>query len=129
MWTAPEIERARLETIAATWRLVVGSRPRLSIAAEHLQSGYHVFLPDAVRHARTVAAGVCILCTERPATRGQRCDPCALAANQKRRAEYEARKASGVCIRPGCGQPNDGTVWCWHHRALNRQKHRGRRRG
>ena len=138
-FAAREIERERLSTIAAAWRLIRAQRVPVSAAAEHLpQYGYRVFLPDVLRHARAVEAGLCIYCHEEPATNGQRCGACAAAVNRRRRAEYEQRKADGICIRPGCGHRNDGeTVYCPRcrvrnvkkHRERNAKKHRERRRG
>ena len=124
MWTAAEIERARLDTIIRIQRLTGARRSALGDVVDAVGLGsLRVFLPDALRHARAVSAGLCIYCHKRPATKGQRCALCAAAANARRRLEYQRRKAAGVCIRPGCGRPNDGaTIYCADHRLANAEK-------
>ena len=124
VFCAREIEAVRLETILYIRRLTGGRRSALADVADAVRVGFlRVYLPDALRHARAVTAGLCIYCHEHPATNGQRCALCAATANARRRQEYQRRKAAGICTRPGCGRPNDGaTIYCADHRLANAEK-------
>ena len=124
VFCAREIERQRLETIVCIRRLTGASRSALADVADAVGIGFlRVFLPDQLRHARVVSAGLCIVCAQQPATNGQRCALCAATANARRRLEYQRRKAARICIRPGCGRASDGeTVYCAEHRRQNAER-------
>ena len=109
--TAREIERCRLLTIAAVWRLIGGRRAPLNAPSEW--NGWHVFNPDDERrrYAARGAAGLCVRCGECPPRPGRKtCQRCADDQVLRARAFRERRRRAGRCTE--CGEPSGGAARC-----------------
>ena len=98
MWTAPDIEHARLLSIAATWRLISSRRAPLNTPSEW--NGWQVVNPDGnrQRYAEWAAAKRCTRCGKNPPrTDRKTCEGCAAAAAARSAALRTRRKAAG-CV-------------------------------
>ena len=96
---ARDIERCRLETIAAAWHLIGATRAPLNSPSEW--AGWSVISPDAdrTRYHDRAAAKLCARCGKHPPRPDRKtCEGCAAAA-AARSADFRARrKAAGLCI-------------------------------
>ena len=104
---AIEIERCRLESIAAAWHLIRATRAPLNSPSEW--AGWSVVNPDANRalyHDRA-AAKLCTRCGKHPPRPDRKtCEGCAEYA-AARSADFRARrKAAGQCT--DCSRPTTG---------------------
>ena len=125
MWTAPDIEHARLLSIAATWRLI-GSRRIVTSDTYATLGGFRIREPaaDVDRQRRIVAdrlaSGVCAGCGDPRLATTRLCESCRLRALERVRRRQRRLDAAGLCRQ--CGQePATRGGRCTGCRELRRQ--------
>ena len=111
MWTAREIEIARLQEIVAILRLTAAHRTPINSPSEW--TGWQVVNPESDRrtYAERSAAGLCTRCGKHPPRAGRRtCQRCADDQAARSAALRARRKAAGICV--DCGAAAPGSARC-----------------
>ena len=107
MFLRLEIERCRLLTIAAAWRLIGAVRAARNTPSEW--DGWQVINPDGERqrYAARGAEGVCTRCGRCPPRPGRKlCEDCAAAQRDRAAKLREKRRGAAICIQ--CGRLASG---------------------